>query len=96
MDRAEAERRARRALIHDDQYGCGVDVPNPPCADCRRVAEELMRVQRETAKEIFKRVIDALWERTRREEYGHAKAAVTLDIEAVETIRAAYGIEEQK
>ena len=29
---------------------------------------------------------EALWERVGREEYGHAKAAVTLDIEAIRAL----------
>ena len=31
--------------------------------------------------------IEILWERTGREEYGHAKAAVTLDIAALEDFK---------
>jgi len=32
--------------------------------------------------------VAALWERIEREEYGHAKAAVALDIEAIKAIAA--------
>lgn len=48
------------------------------------IASALQRVADECA--------ESLWERVTREEYGHAKAAVTLDIEA---IRARFPKEER-
>ena len=37
----------------------------------------------EALQQVADECVDVLWGRVGREEYGHAKAAVTLDIEAI-------------
>ena len=49
-------------------------------------ARDLAAAFKRGQEEMREAAVEALWERVGREEYGHAKAAVTLDIEAVRAI----------
>jgi hypothetical protein len=57
-------------------------------ADILRRLAFARRVWRECRERTLAEVEAALWERVGREEYGHAKAAVTLDIEVVRALAA--------
>lgn len=54
----------------------------------RRAPPADARLREAVRDAAIQECIAALWKRTEREEYGHAKAAVTLDIEALEALRS--------
>jgi len=86
-----ARERAREAAVNVVEWFSG---RHPACSE-GLAADEIARLYiaplaRDEVRRALEDAIQVLWERVEREEYGHAKAAVALDIEALRTLASTY------
>lgn len=79
----------RRTKCFRDKWGCIACTVEVVDELIRRLEEAQQRIALAKA-EALEEAIERLWERVGCEEYGHAKAAVTLDIEAIRELAAEY------